>query len=185
MISLSLSLYYKGADQNVNGYSSLAEIENFIKRALSGSFPRNASKDMFVRFRKSYIKAFSRAKSFHDSGDDHPDEIGEEYVTFQEFRIFNAYLCIYSALLDAFCRINATSDRIDMNEFIQSFNYVRDFGFTALASIASTNDATSMFNTIDKDNSGQVSYAEWCDYIIDVEIESDTELGKLMKLSLE
>merc|ERR1719330_717463 len=51
------------ADQNRNGYASLAEIEVFIKRALSGSFEKVRAKDLFLRFRKSYIKAFQKAKA--------------------------------------------------------------------------------------------------------------------------
>lgn len=169
---------FEHVDQNRTGYASMAELGSFIKHTLSSSFPRDKAKDMFIRFRKSYMKAFQKARSIHQGSID--KENCESYVTISEFRLFNAFLCVYSALLDAYMRINENSDRIDLDEFMQSYNHVRDYGFVALTYLGSTSDATAMFNKLDEDGSGQVSYNEWCTYIIDIEIESDTALGKLM-----
>ncbi len=171
------------ADPNGSGYASLAELENYIKHGLTGAFPRNRARDLFIRFRKSYIKAFQRAKSLHDEGGN--DAVSEQYVSFAEFRLFNAYLCVYAALLDSFSRINESSDRIDYDEFMQRYNYVRDYGFLVLDSFESADDATAFFNALDVDGSNQVSYQEWCDLIIKFEIDTQTDLGMLMKLSLE
>ena len=171
--------HFQYADQNASGYVSLAELESFIKRKLSTSFTAHKAKDLFRRFRKSYIKAYQGAKSLHDTSG---KGVGDDYVTFAEFRIFNVLLCVYATLLDAFCRINESSDTIDVDEFLQAYNNVRDYGFAALYALESANDARSAFNVIDGDGSNQVSYSEWCEYIINFEIENHTELGNLIKL---
>jgi len=170
------------ADQNHNGYASLAEIEVYIKYSLTSAFPKIKAKDLFLRFRKCYIKAFQRAKSLHDAEGDGQlnGTTCEEYVTFSEFRLFNAYLCIYAAMLDAFSQINATSDRIDFGEFKSSYSYVQNYGFVALSSITNDNQAIDCFNELDIDGSSQISYSEWCNYIIEAEVKAGTELGKLM-----
>ena len=171
---------FEYADQNRTGYASMAELGNFVKYSLTSSFPRNKATDMFRRFRKSYIKAFQRAKSIRHSGDE-DDDNDDSYVTISEFRLFNAFLCVYSALLDAFMCINEESDRIDIDEFTRSYSHVKDYGFAALSCLGSTSDAAAMFNKLDTDGSGQVSYNEWCIYIVDAEIEADTALGKLLQ----
>jgi len=170
------------ADQNHNGYASLAEIEVYIKYSLTSAFPKIKAKDLFLRFRKCFIKAFQRAKSLHDAEGDGQlnGTTCEEYVTFSEFRLFNAYLCIYAAMLDAFSQINATSDRIDFGEFKSSYSYVQNYGFVALSSITNDNQAIDCFNELDIDGSSQISYSEWCNYIIEAEVKAGTELGKLM-----
>ncbi len=178
--------HFQSADQNRTGYAALAEIEIFIKRALTGSFPKDKAKDLFLRYRKCYIKAFHSAKSLHEHGEMHDtDSAHEQYVTFSEFRLFVAYLCIYAGMFDAFATINETSDRIDFKEFMDAYKYVRDYGFVALSSLNSPSDATDAFSKLDSDDSKQVSYAEWIEFIVDAEIEADTDLGKLMLISRE
>ena len=175
--------HFSSADQNRTGYVALAEIEIFVKRALSSSFPKTKAKDLFLRYRKCYIKAFHCAKSLHESEDTHADSPDEQYVTFSEFRLFIAYLCIYSGMYDAFATINEKEDRIDFKEFMDSYKFVRDSGFVALSSLNNPSDATDTFDNIDTDDSQQISFGEWADFIIDKEIEADTELGKLMLIS--
>ena len=173
--------FFNFADQNRTGYVSLAETEIFIKHALTKAMQKDKAKEMFLRFRKSYIKAFTKAKSLHDTDESKKrGSLGGEYVTFAEFRLFNAYLCIYGVLWDAFSRINPESDRIDFSEFIGSYHDVRDYGFVALSSISSSDQAAVIYDEFDVDDSKQISYQEWCSYILDAEAEEGTELGKLM-----
>lgn len=172
---------FSQVDQNRNGYASLAEIDSFIKSALSKSLLRSRTDFLFNCFRKSYIKAFQWAKTVCEAGN---DQVADDYVTFPEFRLFNVFLCIYATLLDAFHSINKTSETIDYHEFMKSYKNSRDYGFRALASIQSIKDATETFKNLDPDGSEKVSYNEWCTYIINVEIETGTDLGKIMQMKI-
>ncbi len=175
---------FNHADQNRNGYISLAETDAFIMYALNSAYSKNKAKALFLCFRKCYIKAFHKAKVLHDpEGDGRLNgTVGEEYVTFSEFRLFNAYLCIYAAMFDAFSRINATSDRIDREEFEKSYSKVQNYGFVALSPVGwRTKKPSAIYSELDADGSGQISYNEWCAYIINAEVKAGTELGKLME----
>ncbi len=172
---------FSQVDQNRNGYASLAELDSFIKYALSKSLLRSRADFLFNCFRKSYIKAFQWARTVCENGN---DEVADDYVTFPEFRLFNVFLCIYATLLDAFHSINKTSETIDNHEFMKSYKNCRDYGFMALASIQSVKDATETFKNLDPDGSGRVSYNEWCTYIINVEMKTGSDLGKIMQMKV-
>jgi hypothetical protein len=84
------------ADPNGNGLCSLAEIDGWIQKSLMVSYGEDEGKDIWRRFRPSYIRAFNDAK---DIGKDrkvfkNSDTSADEYVQLGEFRLLNAYLCM-------------------------------------------------------------------------------------------
>mmetsp|Transcript_26800 Transcript_26800/g.31175 ORF Transcript_26800/g.31175 Transcript_26800/m.31175 type:complete len:490 (+) Transcript_26800:324-1793(+) len=167
------------ADPNGNGYASLAELDSFVKQAFLGAFPRNKAKELFLRFRKCYQLAYNCSKLLHSEG----GAVDDDYVTFAEFRLFNAYICIYSGMLDAYCRMDESEDKkIDLSEFMKAYNHMRDYGFVALSSIENPDEAMSRFNEMDVDGSGHISFREWCTYITKTEGDADTEIGKMLSI---
>jgi len=161
---------FEYADPDGNGYASFVEIDSFIKHALDTGHSRTRSKELYTRFKKCYKPAYLAAKH------------GEEYVTFNEFRLLNAYLCIYGSILDAFLRMDADGDsRVELSEFKRKYSHMRDYGLMALSSLENPDDAADGFHQMNKDGHGLL-FPEWCSFILKAEIQNDTELGKLMSL---
>jgi hypothetical protein len=124
------------ADPNGNGLCSLAELEGFVLAVLIGAFPKTGKgkdmkepgRDIWDAFRPCYIRAFSDAKDYKaDSGEKiagTKKATADDFVSKEEFRLFNAYLCVYAAMFDAFAKVDGggagrtkTDDRrIDVNE---------------------------------------------------------------------
>jgi hypothetical protein len=116
------------ADPNGNGLCSLAELETFVLKRLTATFPRTGKgrelkepgKDIFDAFRPSYIRAFSDAKDY--KADDGAKIKGtkkataDDFVSAEEFRLFCAYLCVYAAMGDAFSKIDGGGAGRDAND---------------------------------------------------------------------
>ncbi len=187
--STSLALRKTGfasCDNNGTGQCSLAEIDSFINFVLKNDYGRREGTMIFKRFRAAYIHAYNRAKDLKthcSTGSDH------DYVSFPEFRILNAYLCIYAAMLDCFqmvdgngAGIDANDDRrVEKNEWIEGYTEFKNSGFVALARVKSEESALAAFNVMDADGQGVVRFIEFCDWIRDAEISNSTSLGRLLQ----
>ena len=105
---------FKLADPNGNGLCSLAELETFVLQTLMAAYPKDPKKkdhrgdslergrDLFDAFRPSYIRAFTDAKDYKaDTGkilEGTKKATNDDFVSKGEFRLFNAYLCIYGTM---------------------------------------------------------------------------------------
>ena len=102
------------ADPNGNGLCSLAELETFALKKLIAAFPKknktdpDVGRNLFDAFRPCYIRAFTDAKDYKaDKGDviaGTKNATDDDFVSWEEFRFFNVYLIIYSAMFDAFAK---------------------------------------------------------------------------------
>lgn len=201
---------WQGADPNGNGQCSLAEIDGWIQKTLIGykqsclpegtpagdpafKEAKSQAEDIWKSYRPSYIRAFNDAK---DIGKD--KAIGgikateDDYVNKSEFRLLNAYLCIYALMFDAFSLVDgkqggaataggntdAEDDRrISIDEWKGSFDKVKAYGFVGLASVT---DPEAAFKEMDGDGKGMVLLAEWCRWIEKKEQAAGTEWGKML-----
>jgi len=180
---------FSQADPNGNGHSSLAEVEVFINHTLVKAFPLKSPKpdQLFRKFRKSFLYAFNAARSLHasDENDDkEAQEANDAYLTFPEFRMFNAYLCVYAGMLDGFFAIDGTVDeytdnKIDRAEFVKSFKYVNAHGFSTMV-MKTDKEARDLFTAVDADGSGKIAYNEWFEHIAKAESEENTKVGRLL-----
>jgi len=184
-------------DPNGNGLVSLAEFDGWIKKSLMLNLePDNDTADrLWKLYRPSYIRAFNDAK---DIGKERPvksttsatgDTITtEDYITKGEFRLANAYLCLYAAMFDAFALLDggsegttATDDRrVSLEEFTKGMPAVvaKKYGFVALSEVGDNAEAT--FKKIDADGKGMVLLNEWCKWIEKAEQDAGTDYGKML-----
>lgn len=185
-------------DPNGNGLVSLAEFDGWIKKSLLLNFGTDTAEAdrLWKLYRPSYIRAFNDAK---DSKAERPvksigDATTDDYVTRGEFRLAVAYLCLYSAMFDAFNRIDggsegttATDDRrMSLEEWTKAYPTIADagYGFVALSKIAdeATEDsAESVFKEMDADGKGMVLLNEWCKWIEKAEVAAGTLAGKMLQ----
>jgi hypothetical protein len=192
--------YFASADPNGNGLCSLAEIETFVLKTLVTTFPKTGKgkemqqrgKDVFAAFRPCYIRAFKDAADYKvDMGAviaGTKKATGDDFVSFEEFRLFNAYLCVYAAMFDAFAAIDGggrgrtkTDDRrIDVAELQAGFKGLGSYGFVAFQGLETKKDAKALFLRIDDNGGGVVLLEEWCEYIKFMEVSANTALGKLL-----
>ena len=184
------------ADPNGNGLCSLAELEGFIQKALLSAYPKtkeaDRGRDLFSAFRPCYIRAFNDAKDYKaDTGakiKGTKKATDDDYVSKEEFRLFNAYVCIYAAMYDGFSKIDgggagrdAKDDRrVDLEEWLKGYKGVSDYGFVAFASITDDASATAVFKQIDANGGGIVLLEEWCEFLKAAEIEAGTVLGQTL-----
>jgi len=179
------------ADPNGNGLCSLAEIDGWIQKTLMHEHGDDVGKDIWRKFRPSYIRAFNDAK---DIGKDrkvfkNSDTSADDYVQKGEFRLLNAYLCIYAVMFDAFSRIDGDSEgttatddrRMGIEEWKKGFSAISGHGFACFANVG--DDASSLeaiFKKMDADGKGMVLLREFCEYIEKGEEEAGTEVGKML-----
>jgi hypothetical protein len=188
-------------DPNGNKLVSLAEFDGWIQKTLLLTATNEAEKDEAMRlwklYRPSYIRAFNDAK---DATPDRPIKtVGtastDDYVTFQEFRLAVAYLCMYAAMFDAFAAIDgggsgttASDDRrVSLAEFEAAIPSIGSagYGFVGLAGIAdaaSEDSAESVFKQIDSDGKGMILFAEWCAFLEAAEIKAGTLAGRMLQV---
>jgi len=175
---------FKSIDTNANGKLSLAEISEHVRRELKREHDEERGEELYKLFLPTYIRAFTASKAIAKTGD--PDD--DNYINFSEFRLLNAYLCVYAGMGDEFFKIDGGSDgvtedddrRIQMTEWIKGYPKTNASSFIALRDIKSKEDASTIFKEMDADGHGMVLLAEFCDYIRTKELQHKTDLGKLL-----
>jgi hypothetical protein len=197
---------FLAADPNGNGLCSLAELETFVLKALTTKYPKSGKglklqepgKDLFKAFRPCYIRAFTDAKDYKaDSGAviaGTKNATDDDFVSWEEFRIFCIYLIVYAAMYDAFAKIDGGGSgrdagddlRIEMKEWLNGYTFVANHGFIALQNIGPKKEARAVFNEkIDDNGGGIVLLDEWCEFIKKAEIDARTQIGVLLNLDEE
>jgi len=175
---------FKSADANGTGKCSLASISQHVKSSLKKELGIERGTEMFDLYRPSYIRAFVASKGIAKTGD--PDD--DNYINFAEFRVLNAYLCVYAGMCDAFMKVDGGGPgvsedddrRVEMKEWIACYDTFSASTFVGLTGINNEADATTVFGEMDGDGKGMVLLSEFCEYIRTKEIESKTPLGKLL-----
>jgi len=178
-------LAFKGIDANGNGKCSLAEIESHVQKELKREHDNVRGDELFHLYRPMFIRAFNASKAIAKTGDPEDDN----YINFAEFRILNAYLCVYAGMGDVFFKIDGgtagvTTDddrRIEMTEWIKAYSNFKASSFIGLRDIKTDEDASTVFKEMDADGKGMVLLIEFCDYIRTKELENKTTLGKLLQ----
>uniref|UniRef100_A0A7S3Q0N4 EF-hand domain-containing protein n=1 Tax=Chaetoceros debilis TaxID=122233 RepID=A0A7S3Q0N4_9STRA len=177
---------FVSCDNNGSGKCSLAEVDSFINDVLKKDYGPIQGTKIFRAFRPSYIVAYKGARGFKGNASGNL----EDYISFSEFRIFNAYLCVYAGMLDSFSRIDGKSAgvdanddrRVDKSEWIKQYPTFTASGFMALQNISNDEFAQSEFESMDADGQGVVLFSEFCKWITAAEISQSTALGRLLVL---
>jgi len=175
---------FKSIDANGNGKCSLAEISEHVQKQLKIAHDAVRGDELFKLFRPTYIRAFTASKAIAKTDDPEDDN----YINFSEFRVLNAYLCVYAGMGDEFFRIDGGTDgvnedddrRIEMTEWIKAYRKLSTSSFIGLRGIKTDEDASTVFKEMDLDSKGMVLLSEFCDYIRKKEMENKTTLGKLL-----
>ena len=203
---------FKSCDGNGSGNCSLSDIDCFILARLiafnkdggkkGGKANKWRAQELHRLYRPSFIQAFNAAKALDDKKDGNDEN---ESISFTEFRVLNAYICIYAGMMDAFIAVDCgvtNGDKVDNNnshtkisdrriettEWIDNGGYQRvgKRGFVGLDSICGKDieAARKIFKMMDKDGGGMVLLSEWCNYLKEEEVKAGTSLGKLLDLKL-
>jgi hypothetical protein len=182
------------ADPNGNGLLSLAEYDGWIQKSLLFSLGNDEGDRIWKLYRPCYIRAFNDAKDTAPEREVKSvgDATTDDYVTRKEFRIANAFLCLYASMFDCFNMIDggsegttATDDRrMSPEEWETAWpNLQGNYGFAALQKIAdeSTEDSpATVFAEMDSDGAGKVLLNEWCKFLEKGEIEAGTLAGRML-----
>ncbi len=183
------------ADPNGNGVCSLAEIDGWIQKTLLFDFGTNKDEaDRLWRlFRPCYIRAFNDAKDIGGSNRvaGTATATTDDYVQKGEFRLMNAYLCIYATMFDAFSLIDgggagttaADDRRMSLDEWRAGYDKVKNHGFVGLANIANDSHSDSVdtvFGQMDADGKGMVLLDEWCRWLERKEQGARTPIGIML-----
>jgi hypothetical protein len=164
-------------------------------RVGKGKDMQEPGKDIWDAFRPCYIRAFKDAADW--SYDDGTTISGtksakqDDFVSIDEFRVFNAYVVIYAAIFDAFAQIDGggagrdagDDKRIELHEWLAGYEGLAGlYGFVATQDLAgkSKRGATSIFQKMDDNGGGIVLLEEFATYVKAREIEEDTTLGKCL-----
>lgn len=175
---------FASCDTNGSRKCSLAEIDSFIKATLQKEHTPERSAEIYTLFKPSYIRAFNSSKVVAKTED--PED--NKFVNFSEFRILNAYLCVYAGMLDAFAVVDGGGEgvdkdddrRIEKAEWLKAYHKFHSSPFVALYQLGSDEDARSAFSRMDADGKGMVLLLEFCAYVVSVEKANHTLLGKLL-----
>jgi len=175
---------FKSADANGTGKCSLASIGQHVRSSLKKEHDIVRGEELFDLYRPSFIRAFTAAKAIAKTGD--PDD--DNYINFAEFRVLNAYLCVFAGMTDAFMKVDGGGPgvsedddrRVEIKEWMESYDTFSASTFVGLTGIKNDADATAVFGEMDADGKGMVLLSEFCEYIRTKEIESKTPLGKLL-----
>jgi len=190
------------ADPNGNGLCSLAELETYVTKTLVTKYPKvgkgkdmkEPGRDLFTAFRPCYIRAFTDAKDYKaDTGkviEGTKKATDDDFVSKEEFRLFNVYLILYAAMFDAFAKIDGGGAGRDANddkrvveeEFLKGYKSVTGYGFKRLEALApmKKKEAKEAFSKIDDNGGGIVLLDEWSEWIKQGELEAKTNIGALL-----
>jgi hypothetical protein len=199
---------FLAADPNGNGLCSLAELETFVLKYLVAKYPRfgrgldifEPGKDLFDAYRPCYMRAFTDAKDYKANdgeiieGTKDADE--DDFVSWEEFRLFCVYLIVYGAMYDSFAKIDGggvgryfnDDRRMELSEWMQGYKKVTNHGFVALKDLGSmTKDELKVIflEQIDDNGGGIVLLDEWCEWLKAAEVKAGTAVGELLNADEE
>jgi hypothetical protein len=189
-------------DNNGNRHASLAEADSWIQNVLVRTYPDRGEK-LWKTFRRSYIRAFKDAA---DAGVDKAIKgmataTEDDLLERGEFRLFCAYLCLYSLMFDAFKFLDgshasaaaheptvfaaveaAVNDhKISQEEWMAGCAQLAGSPFHILNECASNPEAAlAAWPLMDADGKGSVLLIEFCQWIKDAELQTDSSIGHVL-----
>ena len=150
---------WKAIDMNGNGYVSLAEFDRGIYDVLGLPQIFKTKKVIFQAFTSAKNKVKGKTKQSKD------------YVEWLEFRYILVYLRQYFEYYVMFCRIDTSDDfKINLAEFKKALPTLEKWG-------VKITDPNAEFKSIDKNNTGNILFDEFCQYAIkkNLDIEDDDD----------
>lgn len=189
---------WRALDNNGNGHVSLAETGKWIQDSLINY---TESKETGTRIYKAFYRSYIRA--FKDAADASADKAikggkkklsTDDYVQKVEFRLLNAYLCIYAMMFDHFSLLDGGTGGIDKNddrkispdELKKGAGKFKKSPFVATKILALGKESLdTAFKQMDADGKGAVLLVEFCNWVKAAEIELDTPFGKLLIIDVD
>ena len=150
---------WNAIDMNGNGFVSLAEFDRGVRDVLGLPEIFIQKKVLFRAFQAARKKIKGKAKQ---SGD---------YVEWLEFRYILIYLREYFEFYVMFCRVDSSDDfKVNLAEFKKAIPTLAKWG-------VKISDPAAEFKSIDKNNSGNLMFDEFCEYAIqkNLDIEDDDD----------
>ena len=155
--------YWKGFDNNGNGYVSLAETEKGIRDVIK--------LDNLFDAKPAIMRAFNFAKDALPG----KSKYGADYIEKKEFRIFLVALRQRFEYFQAFKRIDSGGDgRIDIHEFIAAKNIIEKW-------VGKLDNPEKEFKQIDRNGGGQILFDEFCDWSCkkNLDLDDDDDAGDM------
>lgn len=192
---------WSSLDNNGNGHVSLAEADSWVKLTLLHHYPKKGEQ-LWKTFRRSYIRAFKDAA---DAGVDKAIKgmataTEDDFLERGEFRLFCAYLCLYSLMFDAFrfldgshasaalprsvfaaVEAEANDHRISRDEWMAGCSQLTGSPFYIVNECASNPEAAeAAWPMMDADGKGSVLLIEFCEWIKAWEVQIDSPIGHIL-----
>jgi Ca2+-binding EF-hand superfamily protein len=167
---------FKEMDVHNTGRCSTVELENFVRLVLERCFDPPRAEYLFLFFRPSYQRAYSKATALDRSAK-------HDLIQVSEFRVYNAYLCIFSAMYDAFFKLCAGDDtvkNVSLNDFVDRYQSIRGYGFVALDHIRTKVEARTLYELMDDKRSDTIGFDEFCSVLEEAEISNETSFGDFL-----
>ena len=115
------------------------------------------------------LRAFKTAKNKLKA----KSEVGDDYVSKKEFKYLLKYLRQYYEYWVAFDKIDSNDDRrVSQKEFAQALPIMKKWGIEVT-------DPAATFKQIDKDNGGEITFKEFCDWAIKKNLDIDEDDDEL------
>jgi hypothetical protein len=194
---------WRSIDNNGNGHVSLAEADSWIKSTLIHHYQKQKGEKLWKTFRRSYIRAFTDAA---DAGVDKgikgmATATEDDFLERGEFRLFCAYLCLYSLMFDAFKFLDgshasaaaheptvfaaveaaANDHKISQEEWMAGCAQLAGSPFHILNECASNPEAAlAAWPMMDADGKGSVLLVEFCEWIKAWEVQVDSPIGHVL-----
>ena len=194
---------WRSLDNNGNRHVSLAEADTWIKTTLTHKYHQRGEK-LWKTFRRSYIRAFKDAA---DAGVDKEIKgmataTEDDMIERGEFRLFCAYLCLYSLMFDAFKYLDGSHAReqdagsvftaveaaagehdhkISQEEWMTGYAQLAGSPFYILNECATNPEAAEgAWPMMDADGKGSVLLVEFCEWIKAWEVQTDSAIGHIL-----
>lgn len=214
----SIALRKRGfaSHANTTGMWTLQDVKAFIYHTIQQDKLVENVQQLFDLFEPSYAIAFENAidlkngaggnKRRHASNlvagvgniyDADDDNSCIDSITFKEFRMLNAFVCIYATLLETFLSVHNDSincssgvDREYVNkvQWIDGCDQMKKRAFVMLQHVSDIHIARELFKRMDgqrhvqgdRDDDGIISFSTFCRHVKEEEIASNTAVGKLL-----
>lgn len=188
-----------------SGVWTLVDVESFVYNTLE----EDASDVgwLFMKYKPSFFAAFSNAVELnkiaweqevtHENGNVNViDGAGDDRISFREFRMLNAFLCIYASMLEAFISVRGREayssgsmyddDTLSLSksEWIDGRGNIEEADFVALKNVSDIHTARTIFKKMDIHELNKVTFMEFCKFVKEAEVHSKTALGRLLAGSL-
>lgn len=178
------------ADERKVGSLDLAAVTRWIQRKLVSAYKHKHGVALTQRFSPVYLFSYRSAKQTQVSSVHTPPASGD--ITLREFRLLNAYLCVYALAFDAFDTYDRRKGNADCGELWKSFSRtewvlhcgnVAKHGFIELARVDHQQLLLDFFSSLcDSKGETKVRFSEWCAFLCEKEVAESSYMGSLLTI---